>query len=63
MSEEHRAAAPEEDALEGPVLDQPGLRELREAVATSFRRGLPPRKSVAQDGAAGLSVAVANVPD
>ena len=44
-------------------LDQPGLRELREAVATRLRRGLPSRGSIAQDGVAGLSVAVANVPD
>jgi len=43
--------------------NQPGLHELREALATRLRRGLPPRASVAQDGIAGLSVAVANVPD
>jgi sulfate permease, SulP family len=49
--------------LEEAELDQPGLRELREAVATRIRRGLPPRASIAQDGVAGLSVAVANVPD
>ncbi|HEX2635846.1 MAG TPA: SulP family inorganic anion transporter, partial [Gemmatimonadales bacterium] len=52
-----------EAELDGAELDQPGLRELREAVATSFRRGLPPRASLVQDGVAGLSVAVANVPD
>jgi len=43
--------------------DQPGLGELREAVALRIRRGLPPRAAVAEDGVAGLSVAVANVPD
>jgi SulP family sulfate permease len=46
-----------------PAPDQPGLAELREAVSTGLRRGLPHRATVAQDGLAGLSVAVANVPD
>ena len=45
------------------ALDQPGLAELREAVATGLRRGLPHRATVVEDGLAGLSVAVANVPD
>jgi SulP family sulfate permease len=54
-----READPGSDA----ALDQPGLGELREAVATSFRRGLPRRATAAQDAIAGLSVAVANVPD
>jgi SulP family sulfate permease len=63
MREEHGAAEPEETAPEGAVHDQPGLWELREAVATRLRRGLPSRASVAADGVAGLSVAVANVPD
>ena len=54
---------PEEAGPEGAELDQPGLRELREAVATRLRRGLPPRASIAHDGVAGVSVAVANVPD
>jgi SulP family sulfate permease len=53
----------EQPELDDEALDQPGLRELREAVATRFRRGLPPRASVVQDGIAGVSVAVANVPD
>jgi SulP family sulfate permease len=52
-----------DETLEGAELDQPGLRELREAVATRLRQGLPPRASIAEDGVAGLSVAVANVPD
>ena len=52
-----------DDTPEGAELDQPGLRELREAVATRVRRGLPPRASFAQDAVAGVSVAVANVPD
>ena len=52
-----------DDTPEEAELDQPGLRELREAVATRVRQGLPPRASIAQDGVAGLSVAVANVPD
>lgn len=50
-----------ETTAEAP--DQPGLSELREAVATRFRSGLPPRATVVQDGIAGVSVAVANVPD
>ena len=54
---------PEETGPEEAELDQPGLRELREAVATHVRRGLPPRVSIAQDAVAGVSVAVANVPD
>lgn len=40
----------------------PGMRELREAVAT-VRRRLPGGPSVRRDGLAGLSLAVANVPD
>ena len=53
----------DETELDGAELDQPGLRELREAVATGFRQGFPSRASLARDGVAGLSVAVANVPD
>jgi sulfate permease, SulP family len=51
------------DEATGPALDQPGLGELREAVAARPRRGLPSRGSLAHDGVAGVSVAVANVPD
>jgi SulP family sulfate permease len=56
-------APPAGDAGPEPAPDQPGLAELREAVATGLRQGLPPRATLAQDGLAGLSVAVANVPD
>jgi SulP family sulfate permease len=41
---------------------QPGLRELREAVANAHRH-LPRGRSLRRDGLAGLSLAVANVPD
>jgi SulP family sulfate permease len=44
-------------------LDQPGLGELREAVANYTRRRIPGRATLRQDATAGLSVAVANVPD
>jgi sulfate permease, SulP family len=54
---------PKADEDREAALDQPGLGELREAVATRLRRGLPPRATAAQDAIAGLSVAVANVPD
>lgn len=40
----------------------PGMRELREAVANA-RRHLPKGASLRHDGVAGLSLAVANVPD
>jgi sulfate permease, SulP family len=40
----------------------PGMRELREAVANA-RRHLPKPASLRHDGVAGLSLAVANVPD
>ena len=63
MGDDNKTAESEKGPLEGLTLDQPGLRELREAVAESLRQGLPSRGSVARDGAAGLSVAVANVPD
>jgi len=44
-------------------VNQPGLRELREAVANHLRRGLPSRASLREDGIAGLNSAVSSVPD
>jgi sulfate permease, SulP family len=51
-------------ALEAePQVDQPGLGELRAIVATHLRRRLPGRSTLRDDAVAGLSLAVANVPD
>lgn len=47
---------------EEPEVNQPGLRELREAVANSLGR-LRPRASLREDGIAGLNSAVSSVPD
>jgi sulfate permease, SulP family len=44
-------------------VDQPGLRELREAVANHLRRHFPGRRSVRQDAVAGLNGAMNNVSD
>src|SRR3712207_9336896 len=44
-------------------VNQPGLRELREAVANPLRRRLPGRASLRDDGIAGLNSAVSSVPD
>jgi sulfate permease, SulP family len=45
-----------------PEVNQPGLRELREAVANHLAR-LPSRASLREDGIAGLNSAVSSVPD
>lgn len=58
-----RVDPPEAEAGATSEIDQPGLGELREAVATHLRRQLPGRASLRDDGIAGLSVGVANVPD
>jgi SulP family sulfate permease len=44
-------------------LDQPGLGSLREAVENSLRVRLPRPPSLRDDAVAGVSVAIANVPD
>jgi len=46
-----------------PEVNQPGLRELREAVANHLSRRLPSRASLREDGIAGLNSAVSSVPD
>jgi SulP family sulfate permease len=46
-----------------PEVNQPGLRELREAVANHLRRRLPSGSSLRDDGIAGLNSAVSSVPD
>ena len=46
-----------------PEVNQPGLRELREAVANHLARRLPSRASLREDGIAGLNSAVSSVPD
>jgi SulP family sulfate permease len=45
-----------------PAVDQPGLAALRSALETAKRRA-PSRRTVVNDGAAGLTVAVGSVPD
>lgn len=46
-----------------PQVQVPGVTELREAVTRRFWKRLPPRASLRQDAVAGVSLAVANVPD
>jgi SulP family sulfate permease len=46
-----------------PKVDQPGLDQLRAAVATHLRKRLPGRSTLRSDAVAGLGLAVANVPD
>jgi SulP family sulfate permease len=46
-----------------PEVNQPGLRELREAVANHLARQWPSRASLREDGIAGLNSAVSSVPD
>lgn len=53
---------PEPPAAE-PLTNQPGLGDLRTAVANHLRRRLPGRSTVREDAAAGMSIAVGNVPD
>jgi len=46
-----------------PEVNQPGLRELREAVANHLARRMPSGASLRDDGIAGLNSAVSSVPD
>jgi SulP family sulfate permease len=46
-----------------PEADQPGLSQLRAAVANRARRHLPSGSQLRQDGLAGLNVAISSVPD
>jgi len=46
-----------------PEVNQPGLRELRQAVANHIARRLPSPGSLREDGLAGLNSAVSSVPD
>jgi sulfate permease, SulP family len=46
-----------------PEVNQPGLRELREAVANHLAQRMPSRASLHEDGIAGLNGAVSSVPD
>lgn len=48
---------------EEPEVDQPGLGELREAVANRLARQLPGGASLREDGIAGLNSALSSVPD
>jgi SulP family sulfate permease len=51
------------EADEQPEVNQPGLGELREAVANYLVAKLPGRASLRRDALAGLSSAISNVPD
>lgn len=46
-----------------PEVNQPGLSQLREAVANHTAKRLPDRGTVREDGLAGLNTAVTSVPD
>lgn len=48
---------------DAPEIDQPGLGELREAVANFLDRAQRRRRSIRRDGLAGLTAALASVPD
>src|SRR3712207_5306740 len=48
---------------EQPQVNQPGLSEVRDAVANHLGGKLPSRASLRRDGLAGLSSAISNVPD
>src|SRR6188768_1479944 len=50
------------DALDEPEIDQPELSALREAVINYLPKS-PPRSLVRRDGLAGLTAALASVPD
>jgi SulP family sulfate permease len=52
-----------DEADEQSEVNQPGLGELRAAVANHLRDKLPGRASLRQDALAGLSSAISNVPD
>ncbi len=56
-----------EDEVQTPedevVVNQPGLGELREAVANYARQSLPGPPSLRRDGLAGLNAAISSVPD
>lgn len=51
------------DAEDDPAVDQPGLGELRDAVANRGWPKLPGFAALRRDGLAGLSSAISNVPD
>ena len=46
-----------------PEVNQPGLSEVRDAVANHLERRLPSRASIRDDALAGLNSAVSSVPD
>lgn len=56
------ATHPDQPDIE-PQTDQPGLGELRDVVANHLRRQFPGRTHMREDVAAGMSLAVGNVPD
>jgi SulP family sulfate permease len=55
--------SPEAASDAEPEVNQPGLSELREAVANRLRKRLPSRARLGQDGLAGLNSALSSVPD
>jgi SulP family sulfate permease len=48
---------------EGPEVNQPGLGDLREAIANDLGSALPGRAAFQKDAVAGLNTAVSSVPD
>lgn len=65
-SQEPQDAIDEEEEITSTgdsLVDQPGLAEVREAVANHLEAQIPERKSIRQDGLAGLSSAITSVPD
>ena len=55
--------ASDQSLEEQPEVNQPGLGQLREAVANHMPLELPGRASIRQDAIAGLNSAVSSVPD
>ena len=56
-------AEDQHEADEASVVDQPGLRELREAAANYARTQLPGGRTLGRDAVASLNSALSNVPD
>lgn len=62
--EEREEGSEDEGGLATEFLrDQPGLKELREAVANRLEDQVPGRRDLRRDGVAGLTTAINNVPD
>jgi sulfate permease, SulP family len=53
----------QETTDEEPMIQQPGLSDLRQTVANYLGKELPGRATIRQDAVAGFSLAISNVPD